>query len=181
MLAVAEGEILQIARTDREKAFEIAFQGYWEQLYLHAFRKVQSEEAAKDLVQEVFMVLWDNLEELPPGSRLKPYLYGILRNKVLKLFEKNEVRLRHTLRVSSLSEESGPSPQHLLLERELQEIVNEEVASMPSRMQAIYLLRKSDELSIREIASQLNLSPQTIKNQLQHAVRRLRRRLRDYG
>lgn len=171
---------MQVARTNRKKAFEMAFREYWEQLYLHASRKVQSEETAKDLVQEVFLVLWHNLETLPPDSRLSAYLYGVLRNKVLQLFERNEVRLRHAVRISGEPEESGPSPQHLFLERELQEIVNAEVACMPSRMQAIYLLRKSDELSIREIASQLNLSPQTIKNQLQHAVQRLRRRLRDY-
>lgn len=181
MSDIAEGEVLQIARTDRKRSFEIAFGRYWEQLYLHAFRKVQSEEVAKDLVQEVFIVLWDNLDELPADSRLAAYLYAVLRNKILKLFEKDEVRLRHALHISGRAEETAPTPQHLLQERELQDIVNREVAGMPSRMQAIYLLRKSDELSIGEIANQLNLSPQTIKNQLQNAVQRLRRRLRDYG
>ena len=72
------------------------------------------------------------------------------------------------------------APHQLLLNKELQEIIKEEVAKMPEKMQQIYSLKKEDNCSIKEIALQLSLSEQTVKNQLFNASTRLKQRLINY-
>ncbi|PUZ21535.1 RNA polymerase sigma-70 factor, ECF subfamily [Chitinophaga costaii] len=181
MVHVPDDEILSISNTDRHRAFELAFQQYWQPLFTQAYKKVQQEDIAKDLVQETFVAFWHNLEQLTAETKLLPYLYGILRNKVLQHYEKSEVRLRYAMKVASQPEHAAPSGFHLLVNKELQGILDDEVASMPERMRTIYLLRKDQQLSIKDIATQLSLSGQTIKNQLNAATNRLKERIRRYG
>ncbi len=176
----SDNEILLIAQKDKQKAFELAFSKFWEPLYRQAYRKVQSSDTAKDLTQEVFITLWDNLDKLTYHNNLLPYLYVVLRNKTLRLFEKNEVRLRYAMTLALKQEEQAPSSHHLLLEKELLSIVSDEVERMPPRMKEIYVLKKDNYLSIKDIAEKLSLSEQTVKNQLYHASQRLRARLKDY-
>lgn len=177
---ISEDEILSIAQTNKEKAFESAFNQYWEALYAHAFKKTQSEEVAKDIVQEVFIVFWDNLESFAGQKQLIPYLYAVLRNKILKLFEKDEVRLRYAINSSKFAQQAEPSCHNLLVGKELEGIITDEVAKMPCRMREIYLLKKEEQLSIPEISQRLSLSKQTVKNQLQNAMHRLKDRLKSY-
>ena len=180
MLHVSDDEILAVSVKDKHKAFELAFNQYWQPLFRQAFKKLQSEDLAKDMVQEVFVAFWDNFGKLSAGIALLPYLYGILRNKVLQHYEKNAVRLRYAMTISTTPEKSAPSAYSLLLSKELQSVIRDEIDKMPDRMREIYLLRKDEQLSAKEIAHKLSLSEQTIKNQLQTAVNRLRLRVRGY-
>jgi len=173
-------KILAIAQTDKQKAFEMAFHEFWETLFRQAYRKVQSVDIAKDLTQEVFITLWDKLENLNEEDKLQAYLFAILRNKTLQLFEKDEVRLRYAMNHSHSDEKFAPSSHHLLLGKEVLSIISDEVARMPPRMKEIYTLKKDNYFSIKDIAEKLSLSEQTVKNQLHRASQRLRARLKDY-
>lgn len=173
-------EILTIALTDKRKAFELAFSNYWQALYIQAYRKLQSEDAAKDLVQEVYMVMWENLDKLAQQDQLLPYLFAVLRNKVLKKFQKDEVRLRYAVSLTRNEESTDPSSLQLILSKELQEIISDEIGKMPSKMREIYNLKKNEQYSIKEIAEKLNISEQTVKNQLLNGANRLKLRLKGY-
>lgn len=158
----------------------IAFDQYWELLFRHAFRKLQSEELAKDVVQEVFIALWKDLEKLMVQQDLLPYLYAVLRNRILSQYRKDIVRLRYAVAHASKEQESEPSSHQLLLNKELQSIINDEVNLMPARMRQIYKLKKEENYSIKDISKQLEISEQTVKNQLLNASSRLKNRLKNY-
>lgn len=178
----SNAEILLIAETDKHRAFKFIFDNFWERLYLRAYRKIRDENAAKDVVQDAFLVLWNNFDKLKEADALEPYLYAVLRNKILKLFEKDEVRLRYIFNNTvSANEDFEPSSHQLLLTKELKAIIDCEVEKMPPRMKEIYVLKKDQEFSIKEIAQKLNLSEQTVKNQLLSAYRRLKEGLKQYG
>jgi len=180
-MKVTDKDILQLAQTDPRKAFHWIFGQYWEELYRHACRRVDSAETAKDLVQEVFITCWDNLGKLSAQEHLQPYLYAVLRNKILKLFEKDEVRLRYALQHATIDAATDIDPQQQLLTKELEDILADEIGALPERMRQIYQLRHDEGLSIREIAGRLHLSEQTVKNQLHTATNRLRDRFTGYG
>ena len=180
MSNVSDHEILLTAQKDKRRAFQMAFDRFWQPLYRQAYRKVQSEDADKDLTQEVLIALWHNFDKLDESDNLQAYLYAILRNKTLKLFEKDEVRLRYAMSLNSIEEEYAPSVDHLLLGKELSFIISAEVERMPARMKEIYVLQKYKYFSIKDIAEKLCLSEQTVKNQLYTASKRLRERLKEY-
>lgn len=180
-MGLTDVEILGLAKKDPHKAFHAAFNQYWEELYRHALGKVASDDNAKDLVQEVFIACWDHFDTLTTQDKLLPYLYAILRNKIIKQFDKDAVRLRYAVQYAAAEIPTEPSPQQVLLSKELEQIITDEIKRMPGRMREIFQLRREEGLSIREIANQLGLSEQTIKNQLHTATDKLKKRLSDYG
>lgn len=174
-------QVIQLSDfTTKERAFEEIFNKYWEHLYRCAYKKVKSEDAAKDLVQEVFVVFWNSIENLPQDKSLLPYLYTVLKHKTLQLFEKDEVRLRYVVNVSKLEPHFELPSDNLVISKELNHIISNEVEKMPEKMREIYLLKKDQQLSISEISEMLSLSKQTVKNQLQNATLRLKTRLKYY-
>ncbi|RDC58586.1 HTH domain-containing protein [Pedobacter chinensis] len=175
-----ESNFFLLVKSDKNKAFQLVFDAYWETLYKQACKKIYSDDIAQDLVQDVFISLWDKIELLDAEKSVLAYLYAILRNKILKLYEKDEVRLRYAINVTAKEISSDIHSQNILLEKELKRIIDLEIERMPPRMREIYILKKEDDLSIKEIADDLSLSEQTIKNQLQSAYSRLRMRVKDY-
>ncbi|HTM98703.1 MAG TPA: sigma-70 family RNA polymerase sigma factor [Pedobacter sp.] len=175
-----DSDFFILLKLNKEKAFQLVFDIYWHPVYQLAFKKVQCEELAKDLVQDVFACLWEKIDVLDSEKSVLAYCYAILRNKTLKLYEKNKVQLRYAISVAGNEAPADRHSQNALLEKELTAIINAEIERMPPRMREIYILKKEDDLSIKEIAEDLSISEQTIKNQLQMAYQRLRDRLKNY-
>lgn len=175
-----ESNFFLLVKTNKNKAFQLVFDSYWQTLYNHAYKKVQSKDIAKDLVQDSFVSLWDKIDLLDAEGNVLSYLYAILRNKTLKLYEKDEGRFCYAKSMISNGVMGDNHSQNLLLEKELKAIIDAEILHMPPRMREIYIMKKEDDLSIKQIANDLSLSEQTIKNQLQMAYQRLRVRVSDY-
>lgn len=175
-----ESNFFLLVKLNKNKAFNLVFDAYWAALYKQAYKKVRCHDLAKDLVQDVFVSLWGKIELLDAEGSVLAYLFAILRNKILKLYEKDEVRLRYAVSMAINANLSDIHSQNNLLEKELKAIIDAEVQRMPLRMREIYLLKKDDDLSIREIAEDLSLSEQTVKNQLQMAYQRLRSKIKNY-
>ncbi len=175
-----ESNFFLLVKLDKNKAFNLVFDAYWSALYKQAYKKVHCTDLAQDLVQDVFVSLWDKIELLDAEASVLAYLFAILRNKILKLYEKDSVRLKYAVSVTTKVAPSDVHSQNAILEKELKAIIDAEVEKMPLRMKEIYLLKREDELSIKQIAQDLSLSEQTVKNQLQMAYQRLRARVKDY-
>lgn len=180
MFKELESNFFVLVKTNKNRAFKMIFDAYWETLYKQAYKKIQDKAIAKDLVQDVFTSFWDKIEFLDAERSVLAYLYAILRNKILKLYEKDEVRLRYANNLSLQGLNVDSRSQNLILDKELKAIIDDEIFKMPPRMSTIYSLKKEDERSIKQIAEDLSLSEQTIKNQLQLAYQRLRVRVKDY-
>lgn len=175
-----ESNFFLLVKLDKNKAFNLVFDAYWSALYKQAYKKVHCTDLAQDLVQDVFVSLWDKIELLDAEGSVLAYLFAILRNKILKLYEKDSVRLKYAVSVTTKVAPSDVHSQNAILEKELKTIIDAEIEKMPLRMKEIYLLKREDELSIKQIAQDLSLSEQTVKNQLQMAYQRLRSRIKDY-
>jgi len=167
--------------SEKVELFEMAFRQYSEILYRHAFKKTNSIDLSRDLVQEVFFTLWEKQDKFPEQEQILPYLYNILKNKILNQYKKSNVHLRYAISVAKQNDAEGYTSHDLFLNKELQSIITEEVNKMPGRMKVIYLLKKEENKSIKEIATELNISEQTVKNQLQTAYNRMKTRLTDYN
>ena len=180
MPAPTDPEISDFVSSDKRHVFELAFNKYWEKLYYHAYKKLHSEDLAKDMVQETFVTMWTNLDKLSGQEQLLPYLYVVLRNLILNQYAKDQVRLKYAVERVSLAEGTDYSAHQILISKELQQIIDDEIGMMPLRMKEIYQLKRQDQLSIKEIALKLDLSEQTVKNQLYTASNRMKMRIAQY-
>lgn len=158
-------------------AYTTLFERYWKFLYAVAYRRLQDEELAQDIVQEVFMAVWDKREKLTiEPAYLEYYLLKAVKNRVINHFAsqrvKAEVLSRVMQRMEQLSESSYAPSRYLELER----FLDEQVEQLPGTMRAVFLMR-SDHHSIGAIAKKLNIAEQTVKNNLTEASHRLRKSL----
>jgi RNA polymerase sigma-70 factor (ECF subfamily) len=160
-------------------AFRRLFDKYWQDLFRLACKRLPSREDAADIVQEVFLSLWNNHGKLNAGNDLAAYLFVSLRNRIFNYYEKQAVRFKYLLNQSFNPVQSEDAIVGSIQQKELQQIIAAEIEKMPDKMREIYQLSREQQLSISEIATLLMISPQTVKNQLHRALDRLRQSLRD--
>src|ERR1035437_3515259 len=157
-----------------EQAFSDLFQIYWKKLFAAAYRRINDEQLAQDITQDVFMQLWDKRERLNVNAdNLEFYLLKSIKNKVIDHFNtgqaRQEVLKKVVLRMYEMQNENYDPKRY----RELESFVESEVDHFPQTMKAVFLMR-SDQLSIKQIAQNLNLAEQTVKNNITEALNRLR-------
>ncbi|MFC3198746.1 RNA polymerase sigma factor [Parapedobacter deserti] len=156
-------------------AYTVLFERYWKFLYAVAYRRLHDEELAQDIVQEVFMQVWDKRDKLTlTPEYIEYYLLKAVKNRIINHYTsqraKAEVLQRVMHRMEAVVEESAYQSSRYL---ELERFLDEQVQQLPDTMRAVFLMR-SDSLSIQEIAKKLHIAEQTVKNHLTEASHRLR-------
>jgi len=178
---ISDKQLLADIRKGSDEAFRQLFEKYWEDLYRMAYRRLASPEDIKDILQDVFLSLWNNIDHVNGDESLGGYLYTSLRIRIFNFFEKRQNRLNCLMKQPFNPVESEEIIWNRFNTKEIQKIIALQDAAMPPKMKRIYLLSKKEQLTISEIAELLNLSPQTIKNQLHRAFERMRHNLQKHN
>jgi RNA polymerase sigma-70 factor (family 1) len=138
-----------------------------------AAKKVQSIETAKELVQDVFMSLYLRRDHLHTITSLKSYLFTALKNKIFSYYRKEYSQKRknngyHKLQIvtSNLNDEYEA--------KELQLQLQEKIQELPPQCKTVFLMSREEQLSHKEIAERLHISPHTVDKHIQKALRILR-------
>lgn len=155
------------------QAFNSLFDLYWEKLYSIAWARVNDSEVAQDIVQELFIKLWQRRESLLINGSVDAYLQSAVKFSIISHFRtksKEDLQLQDAaIRMKIIQDTVGDLSDYLLLE----ELIAETVATMPALLQNVYLMR-SESKSIKEIATELGIAEQTVKNYTSEVLRRLR-------
>ena len=172
----------RVARATPQSSYswESAFQAHYVELCEYVLRFVGSAEAAQDLVQDLFLRLWDSRGPRDASRLTRPYLYVAARNRALKYLRHRRVVAAWIARAASEEIPPSDTPEDLCLRGELDEAVQQAIAQLPARCRAIFVLRRREQLSYREIATRLGISLGTVKSQMWRATLRLRARLAPY-
>ncbi len=159
-------------------AFAYFFEQYWEGLYIVAYRHLQEEAQAKDLVQEVFIHIWEKrLLINSEYDSIKFYLHKALKNKILNYYATERVRKQALEKSMEKMDVFSNLDSHAFARYQaLEAIVDDSIEKLPKLMKAVYLMR-ADNYSITQIAVELNLAEQTVKNYLSEAKKIMRREL----
>ena len=159
-----------------EEAFAILFDRYKDKLYGFLVGITRSEDKANDLVQDLFLKVWQNREMLADVENFNAYLYSIAKNLAFDNFRRFS---KETLILEQLSQSGeavvDPTPADILMQKELAERIAAAVKKLPPQQQKIYVLRKENGLKHEEIAQLLDLSVSTIKNHMKRALGNLRK------
>jgi RNA polymerase sigma-70 factor (ECF subfamily) len=173
MINQSDKELLQDIALGNEQAFQMLFNRHWKSLFSFVYRLTRDEDHTKDILQDVFLYLWKNRENLYAGDSFLPYLNTVARSNVMSAFRKDKVRLQGVEVLSEAVKLSDNSDEQLLL-KEVTQTVDVELSKMPFNMRQCFRLSRYEDKTIREIAAELKLSEQTVKNNISEALRRLR-------
>ncbi len=146
-------------------------------LYIYACKIVKDFDEAEDIVQEVFISLWDKRNTLVLKSSLSSYLYSAVRYKFINLLDHKKVRTDYSASLQSFIDEGEYLTDDYIREKEFKQLIEKEISLLPDKMREIFVMSREQNLSYREIAEKLDLSEKTVRNQVNNALNNLRAKL----
>ncbi|MEO5649684.1 MAG: RNA polymerase sigma-70 factor [Ginsengibacter sp.] len=171
-------QLLQQMADDDRRSFTLLYQRYWENLFITAAKALRGKDAAADVVQDVFLSLWNRRNELNIQDSLAAYLHTCVRYKCIHYIEKNITRRDYLVQLAEVMVNSSSANAAINLDvKEMQETINKTVAEMPAKMREVYKLSREQHLSHKEIAGYMNISVETVKKHIHHALHLIRRDL----
>lgn len=173
----SDPELIALLSAGNEQAFAEIYQRYHHLLFLYTYKKLGDPEEAKDCIQEIFINLWNNRNTLTIKTSLASYLYIAARNKAFDLFAHKKVAARYLSSLQQMLQEPVISTDHLLREKEIQALINKEIAALPPRMREVFELSRREQLSHRDIAAKLHIAEDTVTSQIKKALKLLRVKL----
>ncbi len=168
-----------MAKPDKIALFEQLFRKHQPVLVAFARGFTRSTEDAREVVQEVFISVWQNVDNLRPDDNLRSYLFTATRNKALNFLAKKKIESVDVEPVvvenRHFGHQEGDSDVG-----ELQSIIYEEVQRLPEKCRQVFNLSRNEGLSYKEIAERLDISAKTVENQIGIALSRLKKVVDDY-
>lgn len=162
-----------------EQAMELLFAELFRKhecrLYTLAQQLTKSEQYAKDVIQEVFIKLWERRQDLSRIENIEAWLYRMTENKVIDFLRKAAAdgRLKEAIWKNLPMQEDDPEV--LIETKEYHQIIRKAIESLPAQRKLIYQLNREKGLNYQEIAQTLQISKHTVKNQLSTALQSIRR------
>lgn len=173
-----DNEFFDLLSTDAEKAFEWLFRRYFSELCQVVYRVAHDEHLAQDLVQEVLYELWRKRDILTISISLRAYLKRAVLNRTLNHLRDNRQWSSEERMPEIAVEESDPVD--MLRSEELQKLVDAAIDELPEKCRMVFVLSRYEELSYRDIATELGIAEKTVENQVSKALKYLRQRLLPY-
>lgn len=164
-----------------DAAFEDLFKAHFKGLHAYAYTIVKNEVIAEEIVQSIFLKLWEKRSALTIHTSIKAFLYRSVYNESLNYHKHEKVKFsfqQHEVytRGNELDDDSSNRVQLKELEVQLQRALNK----LPEGCRTIFQMSRFEDLKYREIADHLNISIKTVENQMGKALRILRAELVDF-
>jgi RNA polymerase sigma-70 factor (ECF subfamily) len=174
---LSDTEITGLLKSGDRAAFTEIYNRFKGLLYIYACKITRDDDIAEDLVQDIFIYLWDKHQTINFTSSLSSYLYSAIRYKFFDLVDKQKIRADYVEALQIFLDQGEYITDNYILEKELAAAIEKEVANLPAKMREVFLLSRKENLSNKEIAERLDISEKTVKNQISTALKILRIKL----
>ena len=168
--------LLGLLKQDDELAYTELYNRYWERMVTFAYVKLQSGADAKEVVQDVFLDIWNRRFNLQMPENLHAYISGSVKYKIFTLLAKRKKELSNYQKLQTGL--SSSSTEEWLSYDQLRADLEKAVLQLPEKCRLVFKLSRERGLSTPEIARHLQISPKTVENHLTKALLRLRKALK---
>ena len=166
--------IISISNWSNEKAFKQFFDLFAGRLYQFSFSFLKNKPLAEEVVSDVFFKVWLNRKDLIKIENVKAYLFKATYNTTLNYLD--EVKRKKAVSLDDVEVDLGVDricPETKLINKELKEIIEKAIESLPPRCKLIYKMAKVEQMKYKEIAELLDISVKTIDHQLTIAIQKI--------
>ena len=174
-------ELMREIKADNMFAFDVLYKKYCKKVYRFGYCILKSPEESENLMQDVFLKLWENRHKVEKGSSIKSYVFTITYNSAITIIRK---KARETEFIEYLKSLQVINEEPVNVELEYNELTNkldEIIKALPQRQKEVYLLSRVEGLKYKEIAKRLNISVNTVENHLSRALKIIREKITHYS
>jgi RNA polymerase sigma-70 factor (ECF subfamily) len=172
---LTDAEATTLLRAGKEEGLKYFFSQYDTALTYFALRITGDEAAAEDIATDAFVKLWENCHKLPPASTVKAYLYRMVRNASVDWLRRRKVERSHQKELIYLNEIAEQSVYAIEIDTKTHHAVFQAIEYLPPRMGQVFRMFYFQRKSLPQIAAELKLSVNTVRNQKMQALMFLRK------
>jgi len=175
-------DLLRFIARGCEQSFRKLYDQYAGKIYTMAMSYLKSPVAAQDTVQEVFTKIWEKRNDLTGIDNFPAYLHIVTRNLLINQLQKKIPFVSHDELIQQAIPEDRHLPHQQLDYRELVALISQAVEQLPPRQQQVYRLSREQGLNHQQIAKELSLSYDTVREHMSKALKNIRASLeKQYG
>ena len=177
----SDEKLMKEIKADNMLAFDVLYKKYSKRLYNFGYSILKSQAEAENLLQDVFLNLWEKRHNLEKDSSVKSFVFTIAYNTAVSIMRK-KAREQQFFDYLKTLQDLNQDPVNIEIEyNELNDKLNSIINKLPARQREVYLLHKNKGLKYQEIAERLNISVNTVENHMSRALKIIRAGLADYS
>jgi len=176
---LTDSDLLEYLKRGDAAAFQEIYSRHWRNLLLMARQKLPSGDNPEDLVQSLFVRLWEQREKLGVDN-LGGYLYASLRNTIINQFRSRMIQEKYTLHAQVLASPYTQNTEEEVELNDLMALLERQLETLPEKTRKIFTLNRLEYKSVREISAMIGIPERTVEYHISHAIKQLRPVLKDY-
>jgi len=181
IILYSDEQLMQEIKAGNMIAFDVLYKKYSRRLYKFSFSIIKSQEETENLIQDVFLCLWENRHKVEKDSSIKSYVFTIAYNSAISIIRK-KARESKFIEYLKTIQEINEEPVNVKLEYdELKYKLDDIIQTLPPRQKEVYLLHRVEGLKYSEIAERLSISENTIENHMSRALKTIREKIGNYS
>jgi RNA polymerase sigma-70 factor (family 1) len=169
-----ENDVLVNIARGETGAFQMLFEHYYHRLYSTALMNVKVHETAEDVVQQVFLKIWQRRADMNEVASIGGYLVVTVRNEILNCRRREAVRARYIDQIKELFSEESATPEQNLIAKQHRDILRRAAMQLPRQQREAWQLSRDKGMSYAEIAAQMRIALPTVKGNISAALRFIR-------
>ncbi|SFW24917.1 RNA polymerase sigma-70 factor [Chitinophaga sancti] len=169
--------LLRLLQASDEHAFRELYQRYWKKLFTTACYKLKSKEAAEEIVQNIFVSLWEKRATLQIDN-LENYLFIAVKYKVINYVESLMVRQAGQKQLAGNT--TDESTEATIMINDLHAAIQQALTQLPAKTREVFTMSRFEKCSVREIARHMNLTEKAVEYHITQSLKLLRVSLKDY-
>lgn len=174
MKLINEEHLLISLKAGEAFAFDRIYTAYSKMLYTYLYARLDDQDLCSDILQDVFISLWEKRETIRIEASLKSYLFQAIKYKITDQYRRNYKYQKYLTELGDYVNTHFTAPVDNIDQKNQLKGVMHTIDGFPCRMKEIFILSRFEHLSVNSIAEKLSISPQTVKNQLTKALSILR-------
>ena len=179
VLAVSEMQLIENFIQGDRSSFAILYKKYWYKLYLIAQRRLNDKAVSEELIQEIFLQLWEKRETLKINS-LENYLVRAVRYSVIDYIRNEIVKNNYIHHYKSFIEQEELQTENIVAANDLAAYMEAGLKTLPEKSQEVFRLSRIENWPVTKIAAHLQLSEKGVEYHITKSLKTLRAYLKDF-
>lgn len=171
--------LLRLLKAGDDLAFKEIYSRYWKPIFEAAYHRIGNREIAKELVQTVFLRIWEKRHTIQINN-LPGYLQTAIKNRIINYLESTLVHKKYLQHVMDTTAGTCQGTESVINFNELSRALEKALNMLPEKTRHVFRLSRFDHLSIREIAASMNISEKAVEYHITQSLKTLRLHLKDY-
>ena len=166
-------ELVALMQQDKAGAFESIYDRYWDKLFDAAYKRLHNTAICEEVVQDIFVKIWEKRSALTITTGLKNYLYTAVKYSVIDHYRKEVLQDNFVLANKQNADLDNTTEDSIFL-NDLKQHLEGLISTLPVKCKNVYVLSRLEHKSNKEIAAILNISEKTVEGHLTKALQHIR-------